>query len=120
MPEQTLYDRLGGRESIAAVVEAFYDRVLADDLVNDYFSDTDMQRQIAHQTQFISSVAGGSVEYTGEDMRAAHEGMGITHEEFDAIATHLNTTLKEFDVPEEDREAVMAEIGGYEDAIVGA
>lgn len=120
MSEETLYHRLGGRDSIEAVVEEFYDRVLADDLVNGYFEETDMQKQIAHQAQFISSVTGGPVEYSGEDMRAAHEGMGITHEEFDAIATHLDDALVEFDVPGEDREAVLEEVASYEDDIVGA
>lgn len=120
MTEQTLYERLGGEESIEAVVDRFYGHVMADDLVNGYFEDVDMQRQIAHQTQFISSVTGGPVEYTGEDMREAHEGMGINEAEFDAIAKHLNTALKEFDVPEDERESVLEEIASYQDAIVGA
>lgn len=120
MPEQTLYERLGGEESIEAVVDRFYGYVMDDDLVNGYFEEVDMQKQVAHQTQFISSVTGGPVEYTGAEMREAHEGMGITEEEFDAIATHLDTALKEFDVPDGDREAVMDEIASYEEAIVGA
>ncbi|WP_122089481.1 group I truncated hemoglobin [Halalkalicoccus subterraneus] len=120
MPEQTLYDRLGGEDSIEAVVKQFYGYVMDDDLVNGYFEDVDMQQQVAHQTQFISSVTGGPVEYTGADMRAAHEGMGITTEEFDAIAKHLDTALKDFDVPETEREAVLDEVASYEDDIVGA
>lgn len=120
MSGETLYERLGGEESIEAVVDRFYEHVMADDLVNGYFEDVDMQRQIAHQTQFISSVTGGPVEYSGEDMATAHEGMGITEEEFYAIADHLDTALAEFDVPEDDREDVLEEIASYEDAIVGA
>lgn len=120
MPENTLYDRLGGEESIEAVVSEFYDRVMADELVNHYFEDVDMQQQIAHQAQFISSVTGGPVEYSGEDMYAAHEGMGITEEEFNAIAGHLDDALVEFDVPEGDRDAVLQDIGSYEGDIVGA
>ncbi|MDL5363016.1 group 1 truncated hemoglobin [Halalkalicoccus sp. NIPERK01] len=120
MPEQTLYERLGGEESIEAVVDRFYGHVMADDLVNGYFEDVDMQRQIAHQTQFISAVTGGPVEYSGEDMRAAHEGMGINEEEFNAIARHLNTALKEFEVPEAEREDVLDEIASYQGAIVEA
>lgn len=120
MSEDTLYERLGGNESIEAVVESFYDRVLADELVNGYFEEVDMQRQVAHQTQFISSVTGGPVEYSGAEMREVHGGMGITEAEFEAIAVHLDTTLREFDVPDGDRGAVMDEIASYEDAIVGA
>ena len=117
--ETTLYERLGGRDSIEAVVSQFYEYAMADDLINHYFEDTDMQHQIIHQTQFISSVTGGPVEYSGEDMRAAHAGMGIPKEEFDAIAGHLDTAFKEFEVPKKDREDVLAEIASYEDAVVG-
>ena len=117
---ETLYERLGGEESIAAVVDRFYDRVLADEQVAYYFDDTDMQAQRAHQTQFISSVTGGPVEYTGEEMEAAHEGMGITPADFRAIATHLDETLAEFDVADEDREAVLEEVASYRDAIITA
>lgn len=42
MREETLYEWLSGRESIAAVVDEFYDRVMADDQVNYYFEDIDM------------------------------------------------------------------------------
>jgi hemoglobin len=120
MSEETLYERLGGEESIEAVVDRFYEHVMADDLVNGYFEDVDMQSQVAHQTQFISAVTGGPVEYDGEEMAEAHEGMGIAEEEFYAIADHLDTALVEFDVPETEREAVLEEIESYEEAIVGA
>ncbi|OVE83443.1 group I truncated hemoglobin [Natronolimnobius baerhuensis] len=116
----TLYERLGGEDAIAAVVDSFYDRVLADEQVAYYFEDTDMQKQRAHQTQFISSVTGGPVDYTGDEMESAHAGMGITPSEFGAIATHLEETLAEYDVPEEDREAVLEEIASYRGAIVTA
>jgi len=116
----SLYERLGGDDAITAVVDEFYDRVMADEQVAGYFDDVDMQKQRAHQTQFISSVTGGPVEYTGEEMAAAHADMGITPSDFGAIATHLDDALAEFDVDEDDREAVLEEIASYQDAIVTA
>ncbi|MFA9428182.1 group 1 truncated hemoglobin [Natronorubrum sp. A-ect3] len=116
----TLYDRLGGQEAIAAVVDRFYDRVVADERVAHYFDDVDMQRQQAHQTQFLSAVAGGPVDYTGADMAAAHDGLEITKPDFDAIVTHLESTLKEFEIDPDDRNGVLAAVGEYEDAIVTA
>ncbi|SNR46759.1 group I truncated hemoglobin [Halorubrum vacuolatum] len=118
MSETTLYDRLGGKEAIGAVVTEFYDRVLADDTLAPYFEDTDMTKQRAHQTQFISSVAGGPVQYDGDDMQSAHAGMGITHEDYDAIASHLDAALAEFDVADADREAVLEAVESYREAIV--
>ncbi|WP_418286599.1 group I truncated hemoglobin [Halorubrum sp. DTA46] len=118
MNEHTLYERLGGREAIGAVVDEFYDRVLEDGRVAHHFEDVDMAAQRAHQTRFLSAVAGGPVEYDGDDMDTAHDGMGITGSEFGAIATHLDDALAAFDVDGDDRSAVMEAVAGYEDAIV--
>lgn len=117
---ETLYERLGGQDAIAAVVDDFYERVLADEQVAHYFDDVDMQAQRAHQTQFISSVAGGPVEYSGRDMEAAHEHLEIGRADFAAIARNLEAALEAFDVEEEDREAVLSAVASYEDAVVTA
>ncbi|WP_254521875.1 group I truncated hemoglobin [Natrinema caseinilyticum] len=116
----SLYERLGGKDAITAVVDEFYDRVVADEQVAHYFDDVDMQAQRAHQTQFISSVAGGPVEYSGEAMETAHADLDITPSDFQAIAGHLEDALVAFDVDEGDREAVLDAISGYQDAIVTA
>ena len=117
---ETLYDRLGGQDAIGAVVDRFYERVLADEQVAHYFDDVDMQKQRAHQTQFISAVAGGPVDYAGTDMEAAHDDLGITHADFEAIAMHLEATLEAFDVEEADRTAVLSAVGEDQDEIVTA
>ena len=116
----TLFERLGGKDGIEAVVDEFYDRVVADDQVAHYFEDVDMQQQRAHQAQFISSVAGGPVEYSGDDMKTAHEHLGITPSEFEAIAGHLEDALVAFDVDEDDRQAVLEAVASYQDDIVTA
>ncbi len=117
---KTLYERLGGEGAITAVVDEFYDRVIADEQVAGYFDDVDMQKQRAHQAQFISSVTGGPVEYSGAEMESVHADMGITPSDFQAIATHLEDALAEFGVGADDREAVLSEIASYQDAIVTA
>ncbi len=118
MTDTTLYDRLGGEEAIGAVVTEFYDRVLADERLEPYFEDTDMSQQRAHQTRFLSSVTGGPIQYDGDDMGTAHEGMGISHADYDAIAAHLDDALGEFDVADADRKAVLEAVESYREAIV--
>ena len=120
MSDVTLYDRLGGEQAIGAVVNEFYDRVLTDDRVAHHFDDVEMSDQRAHQTAFLSAVAGGPIQYAGDDMETAHEGMGISDAEFDAIATHLDDALREFDVDDDDRRAVTEAVDGFRDDIVEA
>lgn len=118
MQDDTLYGRLGGRDAIEAVVDTFYDRVLADEDLRPFFEDVDMTAQRAHQTKFLSAVTGGPVAYDGADMAAAHDHLRIDHASFDAIAGHLDAALERHDVPEDDRTAVLDAVESYRDDVV--
>lgn len=119
MPDsQSIYARIGGRDAVEAVVSDFYDRVFEDPQLEPYFEDIDREALFAHQVQFISSVAGGPVSYDGTDMQAAHEGMGITGDDFGRVATYLGEALRENGVPEDDVEAILAHVGALKADVV--
>ncbi|MDS0220268.1 group 1 truncated hemoglobin [Haloarcula sp. S1AR25-5A] len=120
MASQSIFERIGGRDAVEAVVSDFYDRVLDDPVLEPYFEDSDMQDLYSHQVQFISAVAGGPVDYDGDDMHTAHEGMGITEEAFGNVATHLEAALRENDVPDDDIDAILSDVAAMEDDIVEA
>jgi hemoglobin len=69
---KTLYDRLGGEGAISAVVDKFYEFMLADPIVSPFFLNTDMDKQRKRQKQFITMVTGGPCNYEGTDMKTAH------------------------------------------------
>ena len=115
--EQTLYERLGGKDAIGAVVDNFYDRVLADDTINHFFANTDMEKQRRHQTLFISFATGGPNQYSGGSMEKVHTGMNLQPEHFNAVAKHLAAALEDFKVPMADIEAVLATVETLRDAI---
>lgn len=95
--EQTLFERIGGEEAVAKVVDYFYEElVLKDETVNHFFKDTDMKKQRRHQTKFISYALGGPNQYSGASMAKAHEGMNLQPEHFNAIAKHLDQALAHF------------------------
>jgi hemoglobin len=120
MTSETLYDRLGGEEAIDAVVDEFYDRVLTDDRLEPYFEGVDTEALHDHQTKFISHVAGGPVEYDGRNMAAAHAHLGITGEDFDRVADHLDASLREFDVSSADRERLLDAVDSLRADVVSA
>ena len=118
--EITLYEKLGGETAITAVVDYFYNElVLKDDKVKHYFSNTDMEKQIRHQTKFISFALGGPKQYTGKSMEKAHEGMDIQPDEFAAIAGHLSAALRHFSVEEAVIEKAISKVATLQDAVVG-
>jgi hemoglobin len=116
----TLYETLGKETSIAAVVNDFYERILADPKLAPYFADTDMSRLRAHQAAFIVAATGGPKAYTGRDMSAAHAGLNITDAAFDAVAGHLVAALTAAGVGEEAVTAVASAILPLRPSIVTA
>lgn len=100
----TLFEKLGGKESVNVAVDKFYKKVLGDDRVNYFFAQTDMKKQAQHQKLFLTYAFGGAPNYSGKSMGAAHKHlvkeMGLNDRHFDAIAENLNATLKEMNVPE--------------------
>ncbi|MFC5970936.1 group 1 truncated hemoglobin [Halomarina salina] len=116
---QSVYHEIGGREAVEAVVEAFYDRVLSDDRLAPYFEGMDMTELRAHQVQFISSVAGGPVDYSGADMREAHAHLDIGDAEFDAVAEHLESALRVNGVGDENVTAILDEVESLRAPVVG-
>jgi hemoglobin len=96
-----LFERLGGEAAIEAAVVDFYERVMADPILAPFFSHLDMGAQIKKQIAFMSMAFGGPNPYTGRNLREAHarlvaNGLGDAH--FDAICTHLATTLRELGI----------------------
>jgi hemoglobin len=97
----SLYERLGGEAAVEAAVGRFYDKVMGDASLAPYFDGLAMSALIAKQIAFLTMVFGGPNTYTGRDLRSAHAGLvkhGLGDAEFDAVATHLKTTLQELGV----------------------
>ena len=96
--EQTLFQKIGGMPAVNAAVDIFYDKVLADETISHFFEHTKMASQAGKQKAFLAYAFGAPLAYTGKSMRAAHAHMNLTEEHFNAVATHLVSTLKELNV----------------------
>lgn len=117
--EQSLFEKLGGEETIAKVVDYFYSElVLKDERVKHFFEHTDMEKQRLHQTKFISFALGGPNQYSGASMAKAHEGMNLQPEHFDAIAQHLHGALAHFGVSEADIDTAITKVASLRDDIL--
>ena len=114
----SIYHEIGGREAVENVVDDFYDRVLADEQLAEYFEGMEMQELRAHQAQFISSVAGGPTDYTGGDMREAHAHLDIDEDDFDTVARYLEQALLSNGVGTENTDAIMGEVAALKDPIL--
>jgi hemoglobin len=118
MKEKSLYDRLGGKPAITAVVDDFTARVAADRRINRFFANTDVPAFKAKLVDQICEASGGPCKYTGKDMKTAHAGMGVTDDDFNALVGDLVATLDKFKVPEKEKGELLGALGPMKKDIV--
>lgn len=112
----SLHDRLGGTAAIATVVDAFVANVAGDARINKRFArvagDTVAMRQFKQKlVDQVCAGTGGPCTYTGLDMKATHQGMGITDADFDALVEDLVKALDGAGVPQKEKDELLAILG---------
>jgi hemoglobin len=117
---RSLYDRLGGKPAITAVVDQFVSNVAADKRINGRFATTDIPRLKGHLVDQVCSATGGPCTYRGRDMTTTHQGMKITNDDFNALVQDLVAALDKFNVPAQEKHELLALLGPMKKDIVEA
>ena len=118
-PQPSLYERIGGAETVATLVEHFYERVTADLELAPFFAKTDLKKLRAMQREFFSVALGGPVTYFGKPLAYAHRGRGIERRHFQRFVEHLLATLADQGLAERDVHDLIERINVYSSDILG-
>jgi hemoglobin len=121
--QKSLYDRLGGKTAIVAVVDDFVANCAADARINKFFTATaaDKNRLTAFKNKLVDQIceaAGGPCKYTGRDMKTAHAGMGISNADFNALVEDLTKSLDKFKVAKAEQDQLLGVLGPMRSQIV--
>jgi len=117
--DKTLYERLGGKPALQAVVGELWAQVAADTRINGRFAHTKPEAFGAQLVDFLCQGSGGPCQYKGQDMKKAHTGMQLTEVEFNALAEDTTKALNKFKVPAQEQSEVMNMLGSFKGDIVG-
>jgi hemoglobin len=131
MTESSLYERLGGAFTIAAVVDHFSEAVVQNPIVGQRSENPVLQEWHTNnlgrlpglkfmRTLWVCNVAGGPQHYaatkpggTPLGLEEAHRELKISPSEFDEVAAELGRTLDFFKVPEREKEEVLAAFAAH-------
>jgi hemoglobin len=131
MAEQSLYERLGGVFSIAAVIDHFSDEVVKNQVAGQGSDNPDLRewhtQKLARlpglkfmRTLWVCDVAGGPLKFTATKpgatllgLEEAHRELHITPDEFDAVAAELGRSLDFFKVPQKEKDEVLAAFAAH-------
>ena len=123
MTEQSLYERLGGVNAIAMVVDRFSDKIVENPKlnVNPNLKEWNTKGQLEGlkfmRTLWICQAAGGPFQYTGKDMHEAHRDLHITPEEFDEVGVEIGLALDPFGVPEREKQELLAAVVAHKEEV---
>ena len=123
MKEKSLYERLGKKKAITAVVDEFVARCAGDNRINKFFAATAadparLKKFKGNLVDQICEASGGPCKYKGKDMKAAHMGMGVSGADFTALVEDLSGALDKFKVGGHEKDQLLGALAPMKTQIV--
>ena len=116
---QTLYEQIGGEETIDRLISSFYRHVLADSILAPFFVNSSIEKLEKIQKSFFSVALGGPEPDTKISLYEIHRGRGIESKHLTRFTEHLIGTLREIGVDEKAAVEVYQRISTYADDVLG-
>ncbi|HSD88116.1 MAG TPA: group 1 truncated hemoglobin [Kofleriaceae bacterium] len=113
-----LYERLGGRDAIRAVVTDIVELHFTEPLTAPLCKGVDKQGLVNHVVDWLCQAAGGPATYKGRDMVNAHAHLHMTDVHFMAAGEQIVRCLKKYSVPEPEIQEVMCAIIAHHDDVI--
>jgi len=123
MTEKTLYERLGGYDGITGFVNDLLPRLQSDSQIGRFWQnrgDDGIKREKQLLIDYLCSNAGGSVYYTGREMKLSHVGMNINESDWSVFLEHAGNTMAALSVPQQECDDITAFVLSLKDDIVEA
>ena len=92
-PEQTFYEEIGGHETVARIVEVFYEGVAGDPVLRPLYPEEDLGPAAARLTMFLVQYWGGPNTYSNQ---RGHPRLRIRHAPFAVTPKARDQWLKHF------------------------
>ncbi len=116
--DDAIFQGLGAKAGIDQIVSDFIPIILADPRINAFFSKLDKQKFGALLSDQFCELAGGPCKYQGKDMYEAHEGMGISNAQFNALAEDLQIAMEKNNISSSIANQLVAKLAPMQRPIV--
>lgn len=114
----TLFDKIGGYDTIRKVHKIFYDKIYAHPWIGQFFKEVSQELNENQQTDFMVQAFGGPQMYSGAFPVPAHKHMYITVELFELRSGLLKESLQEAGLNEENIESWLRIDSAFKKSLV--
>lgn len=115
----TLYDDLGGKSGVDAIVDDLLHIFADDPRVAPFFANSNISRFRRLFAQYLCRTSDGGCEYEGDDMQESHTGLGITDKAFNAVVEDLQLAMVKNRIPVRTQNRLLARLAPQHKDIVG-
>jgi hemoglobin len=119
--KKNLYARLGGYDTIAAVVDEFLQTLSTNPQMARFSASMNLDSRKRNRQltlDYLAAASGGPTLYLGKDMKPAHAGLGISASDWKIAMDHIERALAKFKVPKRESKALLAIVAGLRGEIV--
>jgi hemoglobin len=116
--ETSLYDRIGGRDGIHAVVADTVARHQVNETIVHTMEGVDPEHLIAQVTEFLVGATGGEGEYAGRDVVEAHAHLDLGNLEFLAAGGDLGAAMDAAGWGEDEKQELLCAFVGLRSQVV--
>jgi hemoglobin len=117
MSEGELFEKAGGTEGVAQLVDDFYSRVFDDPELSPFFEGVPSEKLKRMQVELFSAALGGPAIYTGAPIREVHANLGIEKHHIARYVEHLLETLRSMDLDPNAVNAIYSRIAVQADDV---
>ncbi len=119
--QETLYQRLGGYDVVAAIFDNWAPRVSGDPELSKFLTEIDEEmgkrgRELG--LDLLCELTGGPCFYTGRNMKMVHKGLGITDEHWQSTLDYMVETLDEMNIHNDEKTDFIHVFDGLKGYIV--
>jgi hemoglobin len=108
---KTLYERLGGYDMIAKIVDDFGPKLGKDPEIAPLVASLSMSSRMRNRQLIVDQICqmtGGPCLYIGRPMPAAHQGLGITEDHWARAGKLMTETLDSLKIAEPEKAEFLA------------
>ena len=108
--DDSLYNALGQKTGLVALMNVFVPALKADPRIGVQFKDTKASYLQAQLVDQFCVVSGGPCDYQGVSMKEAHAGMEIGKGDFNRLVEVLQTSMDARDIPFATQNKLLARL----------
>lgn len=118
LSDGSLYQALGGKETLERVSGRFVASVGEDPKIRPFFLHTNLERFHEKFALHLCQISGGPCEYDGDSMVEVHIGMDINEADFNRVVEMLIDAMEAEGIPQTAQNRLLARLAPLREDII--